>query len=199
MRRRTAALTVVLMASCGAQEAAAQDPDVARQEAERAAAAILAGDRGTQGPAVCAVLESGIVEEVFGVESDSVNYRPGSKYIPHPLCTASWDTHAASVSLTVFNQTFDSPAAAVASLESAVAKLEEGITVTVRGKERTTQVDFDDWMDGVGDQAAWAPSNKELLVAANGVRFAVTVSGAGDDAASKAKAVEVARRVVDAF
>ena len=193
----TAVLAVVMMAAWGPQAAMAQDPDVARQQAERAAAAILAGDRGTQGPAVCTVLESGIVEEVFGVESDAVSYRPGSKYVPHPLCIASWDASAASVSLTVHNQVFDSSAAAVASLESAVATLERGVTVTVRGKERTTQVDFDDWMEGVGDRAAWAPRNKELLVAANGVRFAVAVKGVGDEAASRATAVEVARRVID--
>ncbi len=63
--------------------------------------------------------------------------------------------HATEVSLTVTNQTSDSAAAAVESLESSVAQLEEGITVTVQGKEHTTQIDFDDWMDGVGDKAAW--------------------------------------------
>lgn len=237
MRRWTVALAVAAMACGGGQEAGSQDVEAAQEQAERAVAAVLAGDRETQAASVCDVLRSGIVEEVFGVDAASVTYRPGSKFIPHPLCTASWDapdqaereaacqeevmahtqrrtqamlagetfdepmpeclqsTRGTSVSLTVTDEAFDSPAAAVASLESAVATLEEGITVTVQGKEHTTQVDFDDWMDGVGDQAAWAPRPRELLVASDGVRFAVTVQGAGDETACKAKAIEVAQRV----
>ena len=52
---------------------------------------ILGAEKAERGKAVCAVLESGIVTEVFEVEATAVNYRPGSKYIPHPLCTAFWD------------------------------------------------------------------------------------------------------------
>jgi hypothetical protein len=35
------------------------------------------------------------------------------------------------------------------------------------------------------------------MVASDGVRFAVSVRGSGDDAENKAKAIEVARRVID--
>lgn len=219
-------LTVAAMA-CGGQEAVSQDVGTAQKQAEGAVAAILAGDRETQAPAVCDVLKSGIVSEVFGVDDGVVTYRPGSKNIPHPLCTARWDApnkaeleaackeemiarqkrseglpdcllrsdHATEVSLTVTNLTFDSAAAAVESLESTVAELEKGITMTIQGKERTTQVDFDDWMEGVGDKAAWAPRMNELSVAADGVRFAVAVSGTGSGATNQEKAIEVARRV----
>lgn len=197
MRAWTVAVVVTAMACGGGQEVASQDMEAAREQAEGAVAAILAGDPETQGPAVCDVLESGVVTDVFGVDGAAVTFRPGSKYVPQPLCTASWDD--TEVSLTVMKDEYESAAAAVASLERAVAQLEEGITVTVQGNEHTTQVDFDDWMDGVGDKAAWAPGNRELLVAAHGVRFAVAVSGAGDDGACKAKAIEVARRVIDAL
>jgi hypothetical protein len=218
-------LAVTAMA-CGGQEAGSQDVGTAQKQAEGAVAAILAGDRETQAPAVCDVLKSGIVSEVFGVDDGVVTYRPGSKNIPHPLCTARWDApnkaeleaackeemmkggpmpdcirsdHATEVSLTVTNLTFDSAAAAVESLEGTVAQLEKGITMTIQGKEHTTQVDFDDWMEGVGDKAAWAPRMNELSVAADGVRFAVAVSGTGDRATNQEKAIEVARRVAGAL
>ncbi len=218
-------LTVAAMA-CGGQEAVSQDVGTPQKQAEGAVAAILAGDRETQAPAVCDVLKSGIVSEVFGVDDGVVTYRPGSKNIPHPLCTARWDApnkaeleaackeemmrsgampdcimsdHATEVSLTVTNLTFDSAAAAVESLESTVAELEKGITMTIQGKEHTTQIDFDDWMEGVGDKAAWAPRMNELSVAADGVRFAVAVSGTGDRATNQEKAIEVARRVAGAL
>jgi len=238
MRVWMVALALTTLA-CGGQEAMSQDAASAEKVAEQAVAAILAGDKETQAPAVCDMLRSGIVSDVFGVDDSLVTYRPGAKFIPHPLCTARWDypnkaeleaackeemtahtqrrvaavlaredfdeempgciylDHATEVSLTITNMSFDSDAAAVESLESSVAQLEKGLTITVQGKERTTQVDFDDWMDGVGDKAAWAPKHSELSVAADGVRFAVAVRGTGDKSTNQELAIEVARRVED--
>jgi len=240
MRAWTAGLAAIAVA-WGASAAAAQDVKQAEREAEKAVQAILAGDRETQAPAVCDLLRSGIVSAVFGVDEAIVTYRPASKFVPQPLCTATWDlpdkeareaacreemmaqtqrrtqammagkkfdepmpaclkeNQGASVSLTMMKNTYDSPGAAIADLESSVAQLEKGITVTVRGKEHTTQADFDDWMSGVGDKAAWSPQLSELLVAANGVRFAVTVRGAGDGAANRDRAIAVAKRVATAL
>ena len=238
MRRAT--MILALAATLGAaQRSSAQDVEVATRAAEQAVQEILAGNRETQGPAVCDVLRSGVVTEVFAVAPADVTYRPGAKFIPHPLCTASWDfpdkaereaacreetvaytqrksqalvarqafdeplpecirsSTGTEVTLTITNQKFDSPQAAVESLESSVAQLEAGITVTVQGKDHTTQVDFDDWLDGVGDLAAWAPKLNELVVAYAGVRFAVSVRGVGDDAESQAQAIAVARQVIE--
>jgi len=236
--RRTTSILALAVTLCGAQRSPAQDVEEATRAAERAVQEILAGNRETQGPAVCDVLKSGVVTDVFALDPAQVTYRPGAKFIPHPLCTASWDfpdkeareaacqeemmaysqrrtqailarktfaepmpecirsNQGPAVSLTITNQQFDSAQAAVDSLESSVAQLEEGITVTVQGKEHTTQVDFDDWLDGVGDLAAWAPKLNELVVAYAGVRFAVTVRGVGDKAECQAQAIAVARRVM---
>jgi len=236
--RRTTSIFALAVTLCGAQWSPAQDVEEATRTAERAVQEILAGNLETQAPAVCDVLESGVVTDVFKVDPAQVTYRPGAKFIPHPLCTATWDlpdqeerdaacreemiaytqrktqamlarktfdepmpecigsNQSPAVSLTITNQQFDSPQAAVDSLESSVVQLEEGITVTVQGKEHTTQVDFDDWLDGVGDRAAWAPKLSELVVAYAGVRFAVSVRGVGDAAECQARAIAVARRVM---
>jgi hypothetical protein len=98
------------------------------------------------------------------------------------------------VSLTILDHSFDSPADTVASLESAVATLSEGVTVEVGGEDHTAQADFDGWVQGVGDKAAGAPGLNELQVADAGVRFAVMVSGFEADE-NKTKAIELARRI----
>lgn len=105
----------------------------------------------------------------------------------------------AGVSLTIVNQEFDSPAAAAAFLESSVATLEKGITVEVQGKEHTTRVDYDDWMPGVGDRAAWAPKLSQLSVAAKGVVFHVTAEITDDAAENRSRAIELARKIATAL
>jgi len=105
----------------------------------------------------------------------------------------------AGVSLTIVNQEFDSPAAAAAFLESNVATLEKGITVEVRGKKHTTQVQYDDWLSGVGDRAAWAPKLSQLSVAAKGVVYHVTAEVTDDAAENQARAIELARRIATAL
>lgn len=77
--------------------------------------------------------------------------------------------------------------------------MEKGITVEVRGEQHTSQVDYDDWIPGVGDRAAWAPKLSQLSVAARGVIFHVTVQVSDDAAENRAKAVELARRVAQAL
>jgi hypothetical protein len=99
------------------------------------------------------------------------------------------------VSLTIVDEKFASPEAAVASLESTVSMLSEGLSVEVDGKEHIVQTEFAGWVDGVGDRAIWTPKASELLVAHAGVRFAVAVSGFDEAAENKAKAIELAQRV----
>jgi len=105
----------------------------------------------------------------------------------------------ASVNLTIVNQEFDSPAKAAAFLENSVATLEKGITVEVMGKKHTTQVDYDDWMSGVGDRAAWAPKMSQLSVAAKGVVYHVGVDLDDDAAENQRRAIELARKVAAAL
>lgn len=104
----------------------------------------------------------------------------------------------ASVNLTIANQEYDSSAEAVAGLESIVAMMQEGRTVEVRGREVTTQYDYE-WVDGVGDRAAWAPKLGQLSVAANGVLFHVGAEVTGDDAEDRAKALELAKALTGRF
>lgn len=100
-------------------------------------------------------------------------------------------------SLTIANETFDSAGAAAASLEELVARLREGISVEVRGRQHTTQVDYDDWITGVGDRAAWAPRLSQLAVAAKGVIFHVSVQVSEDPAENRSHAIELARKVAE--
>ncbi len=172
-----------------------QEPDEAaiRAIAEKAIEAIFSGDREVQSPAACDILRTGIVTDVFGVEDSNVNYRPASKVVPQALCTATWNGQ--EVALTIMKTRFESSEAAVRDLEATVERLEKGFTIKVAGRERTTQVDFDDFMTDVGDQAAWAPKRNELSVASGGIRYAVAVRGSGDGATNREKATELARLV----
>ncbi len=184
-----------------------------------------------RGEITCEALGSGALQDVFGDGAGAAELRPGSKYVPHGLCTATWDKpdaealQAAStqyemnrmmakatgkpfeepeppssrftVSLTLINQAFDSSEAAIASLEDAVQRLTEGVTVEVRGKEHTTQVDFDDWIDGLGDRAIWAPKASELSVADSGYRYAISVTGYAEGDDNRERAEQLARRLIE--
>ena len=187
--RFSAKLAVVAALALFGQAAWAQNVEAIESTIE----AILSGDRETQSPAVCDLLQSGVVAEVFEVDPAALNFRPASRHVRQALCTASWAKM--EVSLTVIKPRFDSSEAAVQNLESTVARLEEGFTIKVAGRERTTQVDFDDWTEGVGDKAAWAPRLNELSVAAQGMRFAVTVQGASGEGENRDWAILLARRI----
>lgn len=226
----------LLATACGGQEPAAVDAEKEARETIRRAQAgeqIRSTDTGLD---PCALLGSGLVAEVFGVEPAALTLRPGSTR--HPLCTATWrrpDAEANQAaaaqammdymkrkmaaqqkgepfderipiartdneaSLTIANESFAGAAEAVARLEETVARMEKGITVEVRGQQHTSQVDYDDWIPGVGDRAAWAPKLSQLSVAARGVIFHVTVQVSDDAAQNRAKAVELARRVAQAL
>ncbi|MGD2070098.1 MAG: hypothetical protein PVI57_15600 [Gemmatimonadota bacterium] len=147
----------------------------------------------------CEVLGSGVLTDVFQVSEDGWSFRPASRFVPQALCTANARSADGSssfeVALTILKDRFDSPEAAVASLESAVETLSAGRTVEVGGRTRTIQVDFEPFIDRVGDQAAWAPRLNELSVAHRGTRFAVTVTGMGGPEGNRAKAIETATRI----
>jgi len=102
------------------------------------------------------------------------------------------------VSLTLVATRFDSAAAAVASLEDAVATLSKGVTVSVAGKDYEKKTSFGDWLDNVGDKAVFSDSG-ELLVADDGKRFAVLVKVAGDPEANHEQAINLARWVIKTY
>ena len=149
----------------------------------------------------CEELNAELLTDVFGGEASAASFRPGSKYVPNSLCTATWEKANQdsqtrfTVSLTVIDQEFGSPAAAAASLESSVEELSKGISIKVQGKTHTKQVKFDDWLEGVGNKAIWAPKLSELQVADDNGRFAVSVRGFDDASQNLSKAVELARRL----
>lgn len=147
----------------------------------------------------CEVLGSGVLTDVFEVPEHGWTFRPASRFVPQALCTANAQgadgSPALEVALTIVKDRFDSPEAAVASLESTVESLSAGRTIEVGGRTRTLQVDFEPFIDGVGDQAAWAPGLNELSVAHRGTRFAVTVVGMGGPDENRGKAIETANRI----
>ena len=99
------------------------------------------------------------------------------------------------VSLTLVATQFDSAEAAVESLESSVATLQNGVTTNVGGKDYTVQSDFGDWLDNVGDKAIFNDKG-ELMVAYNGKRISVDVNVSGDPAADRNQAIELAMRLM---
>jgi hypothetical protein len=179
----------------------------------------------------CAVLENGMVPEMFGVDAALVSYRRSVpvKSAGHVLCHAGWDNpdkaemdeaytkklqewtrnqlsgkkepmpkppnSVAEVSVTLVSTRFDSAAAAVASLEDAVATLSKGVTVNVGGRDYTEKTSFGDWLDGVGDKAIFSESG-ELLVAAGDKRFSVLVKVSDDPARNRENAIALAKRII---
>jgi len=104
----------------------------------------------------------------------------------------------AQVSVTLMATRFDSDAAAVASLEEAVASLSKGVTVNVAGKDHEKKTEFGEWLDNVGDKAIFSDGG-ELLVASGGKRFSVTVSVSDDVAADRELAVELVGRLEESM
>ena len=102
----------------------------------------------------------------------------------------------AQVSVTLVATRFDSPAAAVASLEDAVATLAKGVKVNVGGKEYEKKTSFGDWLDNVGDKAIFSDSG-ELLVADDGKRFSVTVKVSDDPDTDREHAIALAARIME--
>lgn len=102
----------------------------------------------------------------------------------------------AEVSVTLIATRFDSAAAAISSLEDAVATLTRGVTVNVSGKDYTTKSSFGDWLEDVGDKAVFS-QNGELLVAADGRRFSVLVKVAEDPDANHRQAVALAKQIIE--
>jgi len=182
----------------------------------------------------CAMLEDGVVSELFGVNPAQVTYKRSIpvKRAGHVLCSAMWDFDdktereaaynesiqewgrgkatgkkdpmpkpprlSANVSITLMNSQFDSAEHAVADLESSVAYLEKGITVTVGGKEYEKKTEFGDWIDGVGDKAIFTDKG-ELLVAYNGSRFAVNVAVSDDPGMDREQAIVLAGHLMENF
>lgn len=105
---------------------------------------------------------------------------------------------AASVSITLMATRYDSVEAAVAGLEGSVNSLQKGVTVTVGGKDYTTQEDFGDWIDNVGDKAIFTAKG-ELLVAYNGSRFSVNVAVSDDPAVDQDQTLLLAGRIMQSL
>lgn len=102
----------------------------------------------------------------------------------------------AEANLTIYGESYDGPAAAAAGLEGIVATMSKGVTATVGGKDYTSQVTYEGWIDGVGDKAAWAPKLSQLSVAAKGVIFHVSVRAFDDPAENQSKAIALAKRII---
>ena len=193
----------------------------------------LSGDLNSTlvGEEKCAIVEDGVIPELFEVDPALVSYRRSIpvKRVGHVVCSAGWDYPdkaeleaaytesvqewgrgmaagkkepmpkmpplVASVSVTLMATQYDSTSAAIADLESSVNSLQEGITVTVSGKDYTTQIDFGDWIDNVGDKAIFSDKG-ELMVAYNGVRFSVNVAVSGDSDVDRDQSIALAKRLM---
>jgi len=185
--------------ACGGGEAGSQDPAEGAQEAV---------DRALDGEALseaapadaCAAFQAAF-GEVFAVDSGDVTFR-ASDVMGNTVCGASWAVanpgpghYGNEASVTIMGESFDSPEAAVASLEGAVTTLTDGVSVDVQGEQRTVKSDFGDWVEGLGDRAI--TKKRSVLVAADGRRLTVGVKASADDAENQALAIELARQMID--
>jgi len=102
----------------------------------------------------------------------------------------------AQVSVTLVATRFDSAAAAVASLEDAVATLSKGVKVNVAGKDYEKKTSFGDWLDNLGDKAIFSESG-ELLVADDGRRFSVLVKVSDDPGTDQENAIALANLIME--
>jgi len=233
-------LLLIGIAACGPSDSASagkeQAVDDLSADVEATVNQALAGDFSSDevSEETCAVIEDGVIPELFGVDPVQVSYRRSIpvKRVGHVVCIASWDYPdkaereaaftqkmqewgrgkatgskepmpkmsklEASVSITLMATEYDSADAAIADLETSVARLQEGITVTVAGKEHTTQVDFGDWIDSVGDKAVFSDKG-ELLVAYNGRRFSVNVAVSDDPEEDQEQALLLAGQIMQSF
>jgi hypothetical protein len=233
-------LLLIGMAACGPADSTSagqeQAVDDLSADVEATVEQALAGDFGSDevSEETCAIIEDGVIPELFGVDPEQVSYRRSIpvKRVGHVVCLASWDYPdraereaafqqkiqewgrgkatgskepmpkmsklTASASVTLIATEYDSADAAIADLETSVARLQEGITVNVSGKDYTTQADFGDWIDTVGDRAIFSEKG-ELLVAFNGRRIAVNVSSSDDPAADQELALLLAERIMQSL
>lgn len=100
------------------------------------------------------------------------------------------------VSLTLTNNDFSSSQEAVSALEGNVQRLTQGVTVTVGGKERTTRMEFGDWVEGVGDRAIF--TSKGAFMVANDARLiTVSASVTGDEALDREKTIELTQALLE--
>ena len=155
------------------------------------------------GKDACDLLQSDAVAPSLGVEWSEVEFKPGSESLDRMgrfLCTAEWQgsspTELPRVILTVMGEDYSTDAKAVASLESAVTFLVERAKAKAAERGDPMQEDFEQRIDGVGDEAVFVGNN--LLVAAGGVRFTINakVEEPQDD---RQRAIEVAQRVAGAL
>lgn len=168
----------------GGDEAGAQGTPATANEAP-----VRGSSSGQKGDAAACPLLEGIVPALFAVDAEAVTFRPSS-FRRQDICRATWapndradNRRKNEVRLTILGTVYDSPEAAVASLES---------TVRTGG---TGSSGSGDWVDGVGD---WAILNDtSVQVAAKARRFTVSVSTSDDAARNKERTLEVARELVD--
>lgn len=78
-------LSCLLVFICG--HAHSQADDSLQATVER----IISGGGEAGGDSACRMLRSGAIAEVFAIESTDVDFREGSRYVPHALCVTSWD------------------------------------------------------------------------------------------------------------
>lgn len=229
-------LLLIGLVSCGPSDSTDSESDEVSKAVEETVEQALAGDFSaiSVSEETCAIVEDGVIPELFGVDPEQVSYRRSIpvKRAGHVVCSAGWDNPdkaeleaayameiqewtrgkgagksdpmpktpklAASVSVTLMATEFDSADAAIADLESSVARLQKGITMNISGKDYTTQENFGDWIDNVGDKAVFSEKG-ELLVAYKGTRFSVVVAVSNDSLADRDKALLVAERIMQSL
>ncbi len=204
MDRLVAVLILTVAFACGGDEPVPVAPSVDMPGVEEPS-------ESPTNRSACSVLQP-LVDERFGVEPELLTVR-SNELSGNDLCRVFWEIpgidtaeqvrratdkdlrYQNEVSLTIMGTSYDSAAAAVASLEGTVSSLSAGVSVNTPSGPRTVQSEFGDWLEGVGDRAIAKGSS--VLVAADGRRFtvAVTVTDAREE--NLEVAIELARRIVD--
>ncbi len=102
------------------------------------------------------------------------------------------------VSLTLYQPEFDSPQKAVASFDTAMKRLSDGVTASHKDVEMTFQADVTP-VDGIGRKAMWAARLRQLSVVEGNRIFHITVNTGADLNEDLEKAKSVARDVARAL
>jgi hypothetical protein len=98
-------------------------------------------------------------------------------------------------SVTLVADKFDSAQEAVASLDLAIETMSKGVTFNVGGKQRTTQIDFEPPMEGIGDKAVFTEKGT-LHVAYDAKRISVALSVSADPAVKRQQTIQLAQRLI---
>jgi len=146
-----------------------------------------------QGASPCTYLPEALVRTVFRIPAaQTLEKKDGA--------TCRWELPAASRSRGVSLNFMRSSPVRPGTIDTLFARMRDGMSSEVRGKQVTIAPKDVKWVSGVGDKAFWNNDLSQLAVTAKGRLFYVTVNLDGWSSEDKlAGSVEVAKAVAGAL